>query len=189
VQIDLFLDRAQKDIEAKGKLWGISKALTAVSPEAFLHIARRIADVHVPITMDHAARFGIEQIPEEVLAENSVEAPTVEPASETVISSAATCSVCLMPVIPKVAEYSLKHQGRVLCRVCQKLPAASPVQPEPLPVETQTAVQPAIKMSKTHCKTCGELLELSVSRFCGMNKPKFGGEAYCRTHQAAFSAR
>lgn len=61
-------------------------------------------------------------------------------------------------------------------------PQAEPVVTVVEPVK-EAAVEPVEKAQKLICHGCDSVVPLNVARFCWFNKPKFGGQVFCRDCQ------
>jgi hypothetical protein len=168
LKMDMF-SRRLKEQRSRPCLSDDVLSLTKIcSQGTIMDFARKLVTYHRPISIDYAAKFGIE-LPQ----------PREMPKARTARLRGAgrQCQECHAPIELKVVTYCEKFKkqfgGRVLCRGCQTAALTGPA-----------AIAPAAT-----CDQCGTGVDSAVVAFCLVHSGKFGARVLCRECQGRATRR
>lgn len=133
--------------------------LKLIGQDTLHEFAQSIAQMHVPASLPTAARYGL----------------------------AETAPVPTQPAPPTAQPKEARSRGWRRAKAAEITGAERSTAVAEAAQSEESAEGAPKSSSKLRCKKCEAGVPFAVAKFCWQNKKKFGGDVYCREHQADFA--
>ena len=181
IKNDMLRKTLDKALDKQGTLETVLDLAKVVSSETLEKLAREIAQLHQPHSINWRAKFGLEGQPRTaalLAGERGANVVPTPPAKKSEARLAPRCRSCGEDLPDRVAQFCASNKqrfgGALYCIKCQSKPViASPV--------------PANEEKNLVCAHCGVLITFAEGRFCWSNTTRFNGMKFCRDHQRLFT--